>query len=58
VLLRQQTKKAEAILVRANIKFDPAMHDEGYVSSPTETSHTTLPPLAREFITARKPSSN
>jgi hypothetical protein len=31
VLLRQQTKKAEAILVRANIKFDPAMHDEGYV---------------------------
>ena len=31
VLLRQQTKKAESILARANIKFDPAMHDEGYV---------------------------
>jgi hypothetical protein len=31
VLLRQQTKKAEAILARANIKFDPAMQDEGYV---------------------------
>ncbi|MGA2834447.1 MAG: family 20 glycosylhydrolase [Terracidiphilus sp.] len=31
VLLRQQTKKAEAILGRAHITFDPAMHDEGYV---------------------------
>jgi len=31
VLLRQQTKKAEAILTRANISFDSAMHDEGYV---------------------------
>jgi hypothetical protein len=31
VLLRQQTKKAEAILARANIKFDAAMNDEGYV---------------------------
>ncbi len=30
-LLRQQTKKAEAILARANIKFDAAMRDEGYV---------------------------
>jgi len=28
--------------VRANIKFDPAMHDEGYVLVTTETSHTTL----------------
>jgi hypothetical protein len=31
VLLRQQTKKAEAILTREHITFDSAMHDEGYV---------------------------
>lgn len=30
VLLREQTKKAKEVLARANVKFDPAMHDEGY----------------------------
>jgi hexosaminidase len=31
ILLRQETKKAKDILARANVIFDPAMHDEGYV---------------------------
>ncbi len=31
ILLRLDTKKAAAILARAHISFDPAMHDEGYV---------------------------
>jgi hypothetical protein len=31
VLLRQETKKAEEILARAGLKFDAAMHDEGYI---------------------------
>lgn len=30
VLLRQETKKANDMLARAHITFDPVMHDEGY----------------------------